>query len=77
MPIETTNCWQLLGMDLFGPWPVTEQGNQYVCVLTDLFSKFVVAQAIPNKEAASVAKNSDILYEYENTLNIGPIIILS
>ena len=55
-PIETTDCWQLLGMDLFGPWPVTEQSNQYVCVLTDLFSKFVIAQAIPNKEAASVAK---------------------
>ena len=43
-------------MDLFGPWPVTEQSNQYVCVLTDLFSKFAVAQTIPNKEAASVAK---------------------
>ena len=43
-------------MDLFGPWPVTEDGNAYVCVLTDLFSKFVVAQAIPNKEASSVAK---------------------
>ena len=53
---ETTDCWQLLGMDLFGPWPVTEQRNQYVCVLTDLFSKFVVAPAIPNKEAASVDK---------------------
>ena len=43
-------------MDLFGPWPETTSGNKYVCVLTDLFSKFVIAQPIPNKEASSVAK---------------------
>ena len=55
-PIKTAECWDILGMDLFGQWPETSSGNKYVCVLTDLFSKFVIAQAIPNKEAASVAK---------------------
>ena len=55
-PIKTTECWDILGMDLFGPWPETTSGNKYVCVLTDLFSKFVIAQPIPNKEASSVAK---------------------
>ena len=43
-------------MDLFGPWPLTTSGNRYVCTITDLFSKFVYSEAMPSKEATSVAK---------------------
>ena len=55
-PIKTTDCWEIIGMDLVGPMAETSSGNKYICVFTDLFSKFVMARAIPSKEASSVAR---------------------
>ena len=55
-PIKTTDCWEIIGMDLVGPMAETSSGNKYMCVFTDLFSKFVMARAIPSKEASSVAR---------------------
>ena len=43
-------------MDLVGPMAETGSGNKYMCVFTDLFRKFVMARAIPSKEASSVAR---------------------
>ena len=47
--------WEILGIDLMGPFPVTSEGNRYVCTVTDLFTKWVFARAVPSKSAASVA----------------------
>ena len=44
------------GIDLSGPWPLTEAGNQYLCVLQDYFSKWIEVYAMPDKKALSVAK---------------------
>ena len=45
-------------MDLLGPFdPPTDQGNRYVLVVGDVFSKWIEAYAIPNKEATTVAKH--------------------
>jgi len=45
-------------MDLLGPFdPPTDNGNRYVLVVGDTFSKWVEAYAIPNKEANTVAKH--------------------
>ena len=64
-PIKTTDCWEILGMDLVGPMPETSNGNKYICVFTDLFSKFVIARAIPSKEASSVARAlTDVVLTY-------------
>ena len=44
-------------MDLLGPFdPATDAGNRYVLVIGDVFSKWIEAYAIPNKEAVTVAK---------------------
>ena len=55
-PIKTTECWQILGMDLVYPGTTTESGNKWILTVTDLFSKFVFAEPIKSKEASSVAE---------------------
>ena len=39
-----------------GPWPLSKEGNQYLCVLQDYFSKWIKVYAMPDKKALIVAK---------------------
>ena len=48
-----------VGVDLIGPLKETSKGNKYIVTLTDYFSKWGEAQAIPDKKARTVA---DFLY---------------
>nr|KAG5703884.1 hypothetical protein BaRGS_008143 [Batillaria attramentaria] len=48
--------WSLVGMDIIGPLQVTDRGNQYIVALTDHFTKFPVAKAIPCKSSEEVAR---------------------
>ena len=43
-------------IDLFGPLIASDKGKKFVCVMTCAFSKYVELVALPNKEAATVAK---------------------
>ena len=45
-----------VAMDIMGPLPVTDRGNRYVLVIGDYFTKWIESYAIPNQEAATVAK---------------------
>lgn len=55
-PVQVpSGVWKQLGMDLIGPLPKSRNGNQYICGLTDYFSKWPIAEAIPSKSAAEVA----------------------
>ena len=42
-------------MDIVGPLPETLKGNKYIVTLTDYFSKWAEAAALPNKSAEGVA----------------------
>ena len=44
------------GMDLIRPLKETERGNRYVVVLTDYFTKWPEAEAMPDKKATTIAK---------------------
>jgi hypothetical protein len=46
---------QLIGIDFCGPFPPTPQENRYVLCLTDYFTKFVTAVALPTCTAAATA----------------------
>ncbi|KAL3973850.1 calcitonin receptor-like [Sarotherodon galilaeus] len=47
--------WEVLGMDLIGPLPETRLGNRYVLTMTDLFTKWVIAEPLKSKTAAEVS----------------------
>ncbi len=46
---------QRIHIDLFGPLKTSAHGNKMVLVMTDAFTKYAEAIAIPNKEAETVA----------------------
>ena len=43
-------------IDLFGPLKTSSEGNKFILVITDAFTKYAVISAIPNKEAETVAR---------------------
>lgn len=43
-----------IGNDIVGPLPVTNDGNEYVIVLCDYFTKWVEAYAVPDHQALPV-----------------------
>lgn len=55
-PIPVVSPWYHIGIDLIGPIsPLSKQGNKYILTISDYFTKFVNAIALPDKEAISVA----------------------
>ena len=50
--------WYHIGIDLIEPlhvYPPSTQGNRYIFTISDYFTKFVVAIALPDKFASTVA----------------------
>jgi Integrase zinc binding domain/RNase H-like domain found in reverse transcriptase len=47
---------EFVSMDLLGPLPKTPRGNLHILVMTDRFSKLVVASALPDIRAITVSK---------------------
>ena len=45
-----------IAMDVCGPLVVSKKGNVYVLVITDCFSKYTEAYAMPNQQAATIAE---------------------
>jgi IS30 family transposase len=43
-------------MDLVGKLVMTDQGNQYICVMVDYFTRWSQAYAIKSKSAAEVTQ---------------------
>jgi hypothetical protein len=54
--IEVEQPMELWSMDVLGPLPTTAQGNQYILVMSDHFTKLVEVVPIPNQRAETVAK---------------------
>ncbi|KAG7461583.1 hypothetical protein MATL_G00192640 [Megalops atlanticus] len=54
-PIAVSEPWSVLGMDLIEPLPTTPSGYKYALTMTDLFTKWVIAEPLRNKSAADVA----------------------
>ena len=48
--------------DIVGPFPVTENGNRYIVVIGDYFTKWIEAYAIPDFSAGMVAKK--VVFEF-------------
>ncbi|KAL2089182.1 hypothetical protein ACEWY4_016081 [Coilia grayii] len=48
--------WEVVGMDLIGPLKKTQKGHQYVLTVTDLFTKWVVAEPLKCGSSTEVAE---------------------
>ncbi|KAJ8380338.1 hypothetical protein SKAU_G00011160 [Synaphobranchus kaupii] len=48
--------WNGWGVDVLGPFPVTDSGNRYILVAMDYFTKWPEAFAIPDQSAATTAE---------------------
>lgn len=55
IPVKA-QIWSQVGMDLIGPLTETPRGNKYIITLTDYFSKWAEATALPDKSADGVAR---------------------
>jgi hypothetical protein len=45
-----------MAIDLAGPFPVQSDGNEYLLILVDVCTRFVILEPIPNKATLTVAK---------------------
>jgi hypothetical protein len=49
--------FQVIGIDFLGPIsPISPEGNNFICVITDYFTKFVIAVALPDQTAQTTAE---------------------
>lgn len=46
-----------VGIDILGPFPTTDQGNRYVLVAMDYFTKWPEAYAVPDQSASTTAEH--------------------
>jgi len=53
--IKVNKRFQVCAIDIMGPLPCTDNGNEYILFVTDYFSKFVKSFALPNHTALTVA----------------------
>ena len=54
-PVHVKSPWHHLGMDFVGPIsPPSLGGNWYILTVSDYFTKFAWAKAMPTKEAVNV-----------------------
>ena len=47
---------EIVGIDTCGPFPLSDDGNKYVCTIVDHFSGWPEAWAIPDKTANTIAR---------------------
>ena len=47
---------QVMVVDLLGPLPESKNGNHYMLVIGDYFSRWMEASPVPNQEASTVAE---------------------
>ena len=53
---EVHKTWDRLNLDLIGPLPVSDDNNRYILSVVDVFSRFGMAIALPDKSVTTVSR---------------------
>ncbi|NXI30195.1 GIN1 protein, partial [Sterrhoptilus dennistouni] len=70
-PVRVESPWEVLGLDIHGPFPETSQSNTHVLLVTDYFTKWVEAAPLQKKDPFSVAKAlAAVFYRFGTSKNI-------
>ena len=48
--------FERIAIDVLGPLPVSENGNKYLLIAQDYFTKWIEAYPLPNQEAITIAE---------------------
>ena len=54
--INPGHKFEMVGMDLVGPLPISDSNNRYILTVTDYWTRWCDAYPIPDKSSATVAK---------------------
>ena len=54
--MQVSEPWEMIGIDLMGPWKETKYGFKYLFTATDFFTKWVEAFPLREKSAVEVAQ---------------------
>jgi hypothetical protein len=54
--IRTGYPFERIAMDFLGPFKATQRSNKYILVIVDHYAKWPECFALPNQDAASVAR---------------------
>ena len=55
-PIQAGHPLEIVAMDLTGSFPECPEGNRYILVVSDYFTKWMEAYTLPDQEATTVAQ---------------------
>ena len=55
-PVQASEAWEVISMDITGPHPISQKGNQYIMTVMDLFTKYAEAFPIRKHTAPIVAE---------------------
>uniref|UniRef100_A0A4X2JUY6 Gypsy retrotransposon integrase-like protein 1 n=1 Tax=Vombatus ursinus TaxID=29139 RepID=A0A4X2JUY6_VOMUR len=70
-PVKAEAPWEILGMEIQGPFPETARANTHVLIVTDYFTKWIEAVPLRKKDALSVAKAlASLFYRFGASKNI-------
>jgi len=55
-PVQASEPWDVVGIDLIGEFLETGRGNKYVLTMVDHFTKWPIAVCIPDRKAETIAR---------------------
>ena len=67
--LQVSHPFELVGVDLMGPFVESSQGNKYIFTATDYYTKWVEAFPIPNKSATVVSKCFEKMFSRHGAMN--------
>ena len=55
-PRSARTAWETVAVDLMGPYPLTNQGNRFILIVTDMFTRWVESFPLRNSHAPTLIR---------------------